>query len=45
MSSRLTAVFRTSGASNNTPAFEIIAGATRGFKLLEMEIALAAATA
>lgn len=45
MAARQSAVFRTTGATNNTPAFEIIAGGSRGFKLLEMEIILAAATA
>ena len=39
------AVFRTVTGTTNTPAFEIIAGATRGLRLWEMELSLAAATA
>lgn len=39
------AVFRTTGVTNATPAFEIIAGLSRGLRILEIALSLAAATA
>lgn len=43
--SRQSAVFRTVSGTTNSPAFEIIAGLTRGLRIFEIGLSLAAATA